>query len=237
MIRYAHRDPTLQYEEFLALERECFPDVVTSRMLFYRRGAGMYWTARDENGVLVGFMQARPAGENLHISNMSVAKAHRRRGIATELLRLAEDRARTLGFARLELGVLADNAAALGAYLKSGFVQSGPETRRYGFDLPLWYESRLPEAARMEGVETILFMREGKCVGDAQLNDALGCRELTLADPVRDLLGVISAVAKQMRPEAQRMYLMSCEANVIAEFEKMEFAPESVHLTLTKDLK
>ena len=239
MITYAYRDPDLQYDEFLALESACFVTdhgQTTSPELFQKRLTRMFWTARDESGAVVGFVQSKRSGNALFLSNMAVAPAYRRQGISSHLLKLAEEHARSLGCARLELGVLANNAPALGAYLKFGFTQRGPAEHRYEFDLPLWYESRLPEVDRMDGVETILFMIDGKCVGDTQLNDALGCRELTLSDPSRDLLGAISAVAKQMRPDAKSMGIMTAEANVIAEFERMGFTPESVHLTMTKDL-
>lgn len=66
------------------------------------------------------------------VSNVSVAPAHARRGIAGRLLGEALEAARAAGMRRAQLAVHGANAAALALYRKHGFTPvdaAGPELR------------------------------------------------------------------------------------------------------------
>lgn len=61
----------------------------------------------------------------VEVQDLFVLPEERRRGVATALLDAAEAHAAKLGAARVELQVLAGNAAALGLYRGAGFADSG----------------------------------------------------------------------------------------------------------------
>jgi ribosomal-protein-alanine N-acetyltransferase len=63
--------------------------------------------------------------DELHVMNVAVAPAHRRRGLARFLLRCALDRAAREGVARALLEVRAGNREALGLYAALGFAPCG----------------------------------------------------------------------------------------------------------------
>ncbi len=71
--------------------------------------------------------------DSLFISNIAVANAYRRLGIATHILNLIENIAAALGKYWLELSVLQANAPAQRLYLKFGFTKK--EKRRWTFIL------------------------------------------------------------------------------------------------------
>jgi ribosomal-protein-alanine N-acetyltransferase len=81
------------------------------------------------SGVL-GFIAIRAVADDAEILNLAVVETHRRRGLASGLLRMAETRARALGAGALFLEVRESNLAAICLYVKHGFVRSG---RRVGY--------------------------------------------------------------------------------------------------------
>jgi len=60
--------------------------------------------------------------EDFLVNVLSVYESFRRRGIATRLLEIAEEQARSRGLPRLRLIVRVDNTPAVAAYQKFGFV-------------------------------------------------------------------------------------------------------------------
>jgi ribosomal protein S18 acetylase RimI-like enzyme len=62
---------------------------------------------------------------NAYISNVSVLKDERGKGIGTKLLNIAEEVAKERNARRIELEVFASNTNALGIYEKLGYVREG----------------------------------------------------------------------------------------------------------------
>jgi RimJ/RimL family protein N-acetyltransferase len=64
------------------------------------------------------------------LQDVSVLLAYRRRGVATDLTRAAEQDARGLGFERVRLTVSADNEPAQALYRRCGYHDVGAPPRR-----------------------------------------------------------------------------------------------------------
>ena len=62
---------------------------------------------------------------------LTVARAHRGRGVGSALLAEAEARARAWGVHKLCLGVFSDNARAAALYRRLGYVQEGVRREHY----------------------------------------------------------------------------------------------------------
>ena len=84
-----------------------------------------------EDGEIAGFATVqyvhRPEGpytlplDYYHVEEFGVDEAHRRRGVATALVRYMEEDARARGFRRIDLDVWAFNDSALAFYEAAGF--------------------------------------------------------------------------------------------------------------------
>ena len=93
-------------------------------------GNGMGWVAEVE--LLVGgFLIGRAVADEFEILNMAVAQAHRRCGIADNLVKLAMEWAVSVGATRAHLEVRASNTAAISLYARNGFVASGRRALYY----------------------------------------------------------------------------------------------------------
>lgn len=104
-----------------------------ARLAGARADKDLYLGAFDE-GVLVGWahLEGEMPVRRRHVARLAVAvrPSMQRRGVGTRLVgALVEAADRWWGYTRLELGVLADHAAAVALYEKHGFVV---ETRRRG---------------------------------------------------------------------------------------------------------
>jgi ribosomal protein S18 acetylase RimI-like enzyme len=83
------------------------------------------------DGRLTGYLRLKPATnlpENAHVFGvfgLAVAPEGRRQGVATALLRAAEERVRTQGGRKLSLRVLGTNTAAQRLYEGLGFQREG----------------------------------------------------------------------------------------------------------------
>ena len=78
-----------------------------------------------------GFLLARAASDEAEILTLAVDPAHRRQGIARDLVTCALGACPDLGAARLFLEVAADNPAALALYDSLGFAEIGRRKRYY----------------------------------------------------------------------------------------------------------
>lgn len=79
----------------------------------------------DADGRLLGYYAAMPGVDELHLLNLTVAPAHRRRGHARTLLRTLTARARARGLSALWLEVRVGNEPAIALYRQWGFIQTG----------------------------------------------------------------------------------------------------------------
>lgn len=86
--------------------------------------------AADESGTVLGWASLNPfsprAAHDL-VADLSiyVAREARGRGVGRALLAALEDRASSLGYHKLVLGVFPGNAAAIGLYGRSGYTTVG----------------------------------------------------------------------------------------------------------------
>ena len=94
------------------------PDVAIPMKLSVQRD--LFLVALDQ-GVVVGTTMAGFDGHRGWAHLVAVKPSHRRRGIATLLLREAERRLEALGCPKINLQVLAGNTAAVNLYKSLGF--------------------------------------------------------------------------------------------------------------------
>ena len=96
------------------------------------------WIAQDENAAIAGHIDLRgrpePACSHRALLGMGVRHDLRRAGLGTRLVREALAWARAVGFAWVDLEVLAQNHKARALYLRIGFVETGevPDLYRIG---------------------------------------------------------------------------------------------------------
>jgi ribosomal-protein-alanine acetyltransferase len=91
---------------------------------------GIAWAA-ELGGRVTGILIGRAAADEFEILNLAVAKAHRRRGIATQLFAAALEHARTVGAKKAYLEVRATNEGAIAFYSRMGFRVSGRRPNYY----------------------------------------------------------------------------------------------------------
>ena len=92
--------------------------------------SGTAWVAEHE-GIVIGFLIGRAAADEFEILNAAVARSHRRRGIATQLVAAALEWSRRPGTQRAYLEVRASNEAAIALYKRHGFSPCGRRSRYY----------------------------------------------------------------------------------------------------------
>lgn len=109
----------------VALERENQPQPWTEGILEGELSAeDRSYVAAEDNGI-VGFGGVMVVGEEAHVTNLLVAPAHRRKGIARQILsRLVRD-AVDMGARHLTLEVRADNEPARRLYHRFGLAPVG----------------------------------------------------------------------------------------------------------------
>ncbi|MGN1001891.1 MAG: ribosomal protein S18-alanine N-acetyltransferase [Oscillospiraceae bacterium] len=115
-----------------AIEKICFSLPWTRQMLESQLDGGshLFLAAVSGERVLgyVGLMFVLDEG---YISNVAVAPAHRRQGVAHGLLTALEERSRAKGLAFLTLEVRAGNAPAIALYEKHGYRPVGRRKNYY----------------------------------------------------------------------------------------------------------
>jgi predicted N-acetyltransferase YhbS len=96
--------------------------------------AGELWVIEDD-GRVVACVVLKPRRDVLHLGKLAVAVSHRGRGIARQLVALAERRAREKGLAAIELRSRVELAENHAAFAAMGFRVTA-ETAHPGFDRP-----------------------------------------------------------------------------------------------------
>jgi ribosomal-protein-alanine N-acetyltransferase len=92
--------------------------------------SGIAWVA-EQQGNAIGFLIGRGVADEFEILNLAVAKSHRRRGVATQLLETMSAWLQRVGTRRAYLEVRATNEAAIALYVRHGFGQNGRRLRYY----------------------------------------------------------------------------------------------------------
>lgn len=110
-------------------------DTMQPDLLIAMCRSGSVWVAVDDADEPVGFLAAYPLDEQFHISEISVARSHQRRGIGAALIAAATDYARTQNFRSLTLTTYRDVPWNGPFYTALGFVEidasaAGPEHQR-----------------------------------------------------------------------------------------------------------
>ena len=125
-----------QLEQIQAIERQCFScpwtlDQLRSQLSDDRH---VFLAAVAENGAVVGYVGMMFVLDEGYISNVAVAPAYRRQGVADALIAALMRRAEELALAFVTLEVRAGNEPAKSLYAKHGFVPVG--RRKNYYDLP-----------------------------------------------------------------------------------------------------
>ena len=125
-----------QLEQIEAIEQQCFScpwtlDQLRSQLSDDRH---VFLAAVEESGAVLGYVGMMFVLDEGYISNVAVAPACRRQGVADALISALTARAEALALAFVTLEVRAGNEPARALYAKHGFVPVG--RRKNYYDLP-----------------------------------------------------------------------------------------------------
>lgn len=125
-----------QLEQIEKIEQQCFScpwtlDQLRSQLSDERH---VFLAAVAENGDVLGYVGMMFVLDEGYISNVAVAPAYRRQGVADALISALMTRAEELNLAFVTLEVRAGNEPAKALYAKHGFVPVG--RRKNYYDLP-----------------------------------------------------------------------------------------------------
>lgn len=125
-----------QLEQIEKIEQQCFScpwtlDQLRSQLSDDRH---VFLAAVDAGGTVLGYVGMMFVLDEGYISNVAVAPAYRRQGVADALISALMTRAEELNLAFVTLEVRAGNEPAKALYAKHGFVPVG--RRKNYYDLP-----------------------------------------------------------------------------------------------------
>lgn len=120
-------------DELFALDQRCFrPGIAYSKAelrFFLRRSHGLGFAAKDDAGLLSGFVLAEAyleAGRSIgHIVTIDVAPEKRRQGMGAQLMQSLLHALIAIEIEIVRLEVAVDNAAAQSFYRRLGFIDTG----------------------------------------------------------------------------------------------------------------
>lgn len=125
--------------QVMPIETDAYPtswsrSVFESELAQVADGTRYYAVARSGRTV-VGYaglwFVPDPAGDQAHVTNIVVAPAHRRQGVARRLMLHLAERARTVGCVAWTLEVRASSTGAQELYRRFGFAPAGVRRRYY----------------------------------------------------------------------------------------------------------
>ncbi|WP_019178335.1 GNAT family N-acetyltransferase [Methanomassiliicoccus luminyensis] len=119
----------VSYIESSCFEAERYPREMLEEILA-REG---FLTFIAEEGEVLGAVTVHYAGEEAQLVSLAVLPGFRNRGVASALLRTAEDAARDLGAREMVLQVRTLNVPAMNLYLHRGYVLAGIIRNYYGY--------------------------------------------------------------------------------------------------------
>jgi ribosomal-protein-alanine N-acetyltransferase len=123
-----------EIDELMRVEHESFLSPWTREMYLAECAnpdVSHFLLARDASGRLIGFCAFWRILDELHINNLAVRPAFRRRGVASALVAAVLERGRALGALRATLEVRQSNGAALTLYERCGFRVAGVRRQYY----------------------------------------------------------------------------------------------------------
>lgn len=127
------------FEALYRLDQECYePGVAYSRgtLRAFLNEPGVFCRIAEETGgphagAMLGFLVAQQHRRQGHIITVDVPEPHRRRGIASLLLRDAEQKLAEAGALKISLETAVDNAPAVAFWEKHGYSTCGVLRRYY----------------------------------------------------------------------------------------------------------
>jgi [ribosomal protein S18]-alanine N-acetyltransferase len=127
------------FEALYRLDQDCYePGVAYSRgtLRAFLNEPGVFCRIAEETGgphagVMLGFLVAQQYKRQGHIITVDVPESHRRRGIASLLLRDAEQKLAEAGVVKISLETSVDNAPAVAFWKKHGYCTCGVLRRYY----------------------------------------------------------------------------------------------------------
>jgi ribosomal-protein-alanine N-acetyltransferase len=122
------------FETLYVIDQACYPSGIA-----YSRPTLRWFLALKESDCLIaeieneiaGFILCEWKGQRAHIITIDVLERHRRSGVATALLREAEQRLAARGIRQVELETAQDNVAAIAFWQKHGYRTRGVYRRYY----------------------------------------------------------------------------------------------------------
>lgn len=116
----------------MKLEKECFSSPWSMRMVTFHilsSAAFSFSLLSDEE--LAGYIMGMPDEGSIHITNLAVAPAFRRKGYASFMIGEIKSLAWELGIGRIFLEVRENNVPAIALYEKEGFTVCSKEEGYY----------------------------------------------------------------------------------------------------------
>ncbi len=137
LVRLDEETPFMMYDPG---ERSTDAEPMRGRLLAIEGADNQVLLLAEEAGRVVGFLAALGGScrrtRHRALVALGVRQARARRGVATRLLREAEQWAARVGVNRLELTVMTHNEPAIALYRKLGYQQEGVRRRS------MWVEER-----------------------------------------------------------------------------------------------
>jgi ribosomal-protein-alanine N-acetyltransferase len=127
-----------QLDKLFEIEKQCFDqEAFTKRQISYLLSDyNTIALVAKANGEIAGFIITQVEIENDalrgHIITVNVTPSHRRKGVASKMLKETEDLLRQKSIGECSLEVREDNGAALKLYQDSGYQMVGRLKRYYG---------------------------------------------------------------------------------------------------------
>ncbi len=121
-------------DAIVALEHESFTNPWSRETLLWElqhSDVTFIYALRLDDGQVAAFCVCWMLFDELHINTVAVAREHRRRGLATALLRYIFAEAAARGVQRATLEVRASNSAAIQLYERLGFHTTARRSRYY----------------------------------------------------------------------------------------------------------
>jgi ribosomal protein S18 acetylase RimI-like enzyme len=120
-----------EYEDALPVASGAHAETVETVVDDMRQGGAVLAV---DGGEPIGSARFLPEGDHLYVGRLAVLPSHRRRGVATALMRFLEDVARCRGHAAIRIGVRESLPANVGLYESLGYAVVSIEPHPRGSD-------------------------------------------------------------------------------------------------------
>lgn len=122
-IKIIHNPVELTYEQFIEIDKECFPYEPLNIEMFNEMKMNHIWIAFIEEKI-VGYAHVKMESEYAHLSRIGVSISNRQKGIAKELINTIIKFCKDQNKINITLYVQTDNQPALNLYKEYGFISS-----------------------------------------------------------------------------------------------------------------